>query len=159
MGEDTDKAAFPSQDERMMAALANISVLVPFMGLIAPIVIWATQKDKSSFVRFQALQATAYQTGLILFWFVGMGCYICSFFGTFLMIPLGASGAPDSDPLIAAFMGVTFLVPLCVMGLLSVGYFLLIAYGVFGAIMVFRGRDFRYAIIGRRVEKYLEPQS
>jgi hypothetical protein len=29
----------PSQDERIMAALAHITILVPFMGVVAPIVI------------------------------------------------------------------------------------------------------------------------
>ncbi len=37
----------PSRDERVMAALAQISVLVLFLGVVAPIVIWVTQKDKS----------------------------------------------------------------------------------------------------------------
>jgi len=131
MGEDTGKSTFPSQDERVMAALANISVLVPFMGLIAPIAIWATQKDKSAYVRFQALQAAAYQTGLILFWFAGMGSHMCSLIGTFLMIPLTGAAAAENNTL----------------------------FGTYGANIVLRGRDFRYAIVGRRVEKYLEGQA
>jgi uncharacterized Tic20 family protein len=63
-----------------MAALAHIAAIVPFMGVIAPIIIWATQKDKSEYVAFQSLQAVAYQLVMILAWFVGMGCYMLSSF-------------------------------------------------------------------------------
>jgi uncharacterized Tic20 family protein len=70
----------PTQDERVMAALAHISALLPMMGVVAPIIIWVTQKGKSKFVAFQSLQALAYQLSMILAWFVGMGCYMFSFF-------------------------------------------------------------------------------
>jgi len=56
----------PSQNDKIMAALAHISALLPLMGIIAPIVIWVTQKDKSEYVAFQALQAVAYQLLMIL---------------------------------------------------------------------------------------------
>jgi len=78
-----------TQDERIMAALAHASAILPFWGLIGAIVIWATQKEKSRFVGFQALQVIAYQIVLILFSFLGFGCYMCSFFGTFMLMPLG----------------------------------------------------------------------
>ena len=54
----------PSQDERIMAGLAHISAILPMMGMVAPIVIWVTQKDKSKFVSFQALQAVSYQLAM-----------------------------------------------------------------------------------------------
>ena len=38
-----------SSDDRIMAALAH------FLGLFGALIIWATQKDKSRFVKFQAL--------------------------------------------------------------------------------------------------------
>ena len=60
MSADTPVASL-SQDERIMAALSHATALLPFMGVIAPIVIWVTQKDKSQYVAFQALQAMAYQ--------------------------------------------------------------------------------------------------
>jgi len=44
--------AWPSQDERIIAALANVTIVLPFWGAIGAIVIWATQKDKSTYVAF-----------------------------------------------------------------------------------------------------------
>jgi uncharacterized Tic20 family protein len=57
----TAPRSIPNQNDKIMAALAHISALLPLMGVIAPIVIWATQKDKSEYVAFQALQAVVYQ--------------------------------------------------------------------------------------------------
>jgi uncharacterized Tic20 family protein len=144
----------PSQDERVMAALAQISVLVPLLGVIAPIVIWVTQKDKSRYVAFQSLQAIAFQLTMIFAWFVGMGCYMCSFFSMFLAIPFGSS--IESSQSVGPLFVLPFFTPFLAMGLMFLGGFLFILYGIVAAVMTFQGRPFRYAIIGRRVEQFLQ---
>ena len=144
----------PTQDERVMAALAQISVLVPFLGVVAPIVIWVTQKDKSRYVAFQSLQAIAFQLTMILAWFVGMGCYMCSFFSVFLVIPFASS--LESSQSLSPLFGVPFFIPFLIFGLMFLGGFLFILYGIVAAVMTFQGRPFRYAIIGRRVEQFLQ---
>jgi hypothetical protein len=144
----------PTQDERVMAALAQISVLVPFLGVVAPIVIWVTQKDKSRYVAFQSLQAIAFQLTMILAWFVGMGCYMCSFFSVFLVIPFASS--MESSQSLSPLFGVPFFIPFLIFGLMFLGGFLFILYGIVAAVMTFQGRPFRYAIIGRRVERFLQ---
>ena len=146
----------PSQDERVMAALAQISVLVPFLGVIAPVVIWVTQKDKSRYVAFQSLQAVAFQLTLVFAWFVGMGCYMCSFFSIFLTIPLASSMKPSGS--ISPVFGLGFFTPFLVMGLMFLGGFLFVLYGIIAAVMTFQGKPFRYVIIGRRVERFLQSQ-
>lgn len=80
MNEKAEAADVPTQDERIMAALAHVTVIWPTLGMIAPIVIWGTQREKSPFVGFQALQAAAYQFILILGGLVAGVCYVCSFF-------------------------------------------------------------------------------
>ena len=151
-----------TQDERILAALAHASVILPFWGLIGAIVIWATQREKSRFVNFQALQGAVYQLSLILLGFVGGACYMCSFFGMFLVMPVGIFAMEGiSDPntaegLIA--MLVTFtttLFPFCVMGIFVLIGAAFVIYGLYGAVRVLQGDDFRYAIIGHRLERYL----
>ncbi|PKN93751.1 MAG: hypothetical protein CVU44_08015 [Chloroflexi bacterium HGW-Chloroflexi-6] len=146
----------PTQDERVMAALSHASALLPMMGVIAPIVIWVTQKEKSKYVAFQSLQALAYQLSMILAYFVGMGCYMFSFFGTFFSIPfLSSSGSSESaNPL---FM-LMFAIPFLVMGVLFIGGFLFVIYGAIGAVMTFQGKPFRYMFIGKRVEHFMQPE-
>ncbi len=143
----------PTQDERIMAGLSHISALLPLMGVIAPIVIWVTQKDKSKYVAFQSLQALAYQLVMLGAWFVGMGCYMVSFFSTFLTIPFAPStGSSQPSDL---FFGLAFLIPFLVFGLIFLGGFLFIVYAIIGAIMAFQGRDFRYIVLGSRIERFL----
>lgn len=144
----------PSQDERIMAALAHASTLIPFMGVIAPIVIWATQKDKSKYVAFQAFQAIVYQATIILAGFIGMGCYMFSLFGSFITtLFLGLSDSNSAGPLF--FLGLT--IPFFVLGMYLVGQFIFYVYAVIGAIMALQGKPFRYVIIGRWVERVMQP--
>ena len=138
-----------------MAALSHASVILPFWGMIASVVIWVTQKDKSAYVRFQALQAVAFHITQFLLFFVGMGCYMCSFFGNFLAIPLFAGGAESGDAPPPLFF-VTFLLPFVVMGAFFLGWFLWIVYGLVAAVLALQGKDFRYFIIGNRLHSYLE---
>ena len=146
----------PTQDERVMAALSHVSALLPMMGVIAPIVIWVTQKEKSKYVAFQSLQALAYQLSMILAGFVGMGCYMLSFFGTFFSIPFSSSSgsSQSANPL---FM-LMFVIPFLVMGIMLIGGFFFVIYGVVCAVMTFQGKPFRYMVIGKRVEHFMQPQ-
>ena len=82
-----------SQDERVMAAIAHASAILPMWGIIAAIVIWATQKNKSRFVHFQALQAAVYQVAVILGSFLLGACYMCSIFAFPIAGMLAESGA------------------------------------------------------------------
>jgi uncharacterized Tic20 family protein len=149
----------PSQDERIMAALAHVTAILPFMGVIAPIVIWATQKEKSPYIAFQALQALVYQLTMILAWFAGMACYMCSFFGTFagvFAVPLTSTPSEEVSGPAAVLMLGSMLVPFIVFGLIMMGGIVFVVYGLAGAVQVLRGRAFRYAIIGARLERYLQ---
>lgn len=155
----TEQNSSPSQNDKIMGALAHISAILPFMGVIAPIIIWATQKDKSEYVAFQALQAVAYQLLMILVWFVGMGCYMLSFFGMFLTIPFAGSNGGEVDPSVAPFFMVGFLIPFIVFGAMFIGGAIFVIYGLIGAIQVFQGKDFHYIIIGKRLANYLQKSS
>ena len=150
-----EQQTVPSQNDKIMAALAHISAILPFMGVIAPIIIWATQKDKSEYVAFQALQAVAYQLLMILAWFIGMGCYMLSFFTMFLGIPFAGSSSGDIDPSVAPLFALGFVIPFIIFGAIMIVGALFILYGLFGAIQVFQGKDFR-AIIGNRLANYLQ---
>jgi uncharacterized protein len=145
----------PSQNDKIMAALAHISAVLPFMGVIAPIVIWATQKDKSEYVAFQAIQAVAYQLVMILAWFIGMGCYMLSFFTTFLSM----THITGTDQVGRSAFPLFFLIPLFIIGAIFVGGAIFVIYGIIGAVNAFQGKNFRYIIIGNRLAEYLQKKS
>ena len=155
----------PTQDERILAALADASVIIPFWGLIGAIVIWATQREKSRLVGFQALQGAAYQLTLFLCAFLCLGCYMCSMFGTFLgpvaLAPLGILAAESGGEISIVGLLLTMLsmfFPFLVIGVLALAALAFVLYGLYGAVQVLQGRDFRYAIIGRRLERYLDQE-
>lgn len=156
-------SAGATQDERIMAALAHASVILPFWGLIGAIVIWATQREKSRFVGFQALQGAVYQLALVVGGFLGMACYMCSFFLVmFLGLPIGALAAQEAlrPDLVSGLLGIVITVfPFCIMGILALAGLACVLYGLYGAVQVLQGRDFRYAIVGRRLEQYLNQKA
>ena len=59
MSEEAKEAGSPTQDERVMAAVAHATIIFSAVGLIGPLIIWGTQREKSPFLAFQALQAGA----------------------------------------------------------------------------------------------------
>ncbi len=140
-------ATLSTQNDRIMAALAHTTAILPMMGVVAPIVIWVTQKDKSEYVGFQALQAIAYQLTMVLAWFVGMAFYFASFVATFISIPFG--GSSNSFP-------VFFFVPFVVMALMMLGMLAFVVYGLIAAVMVLQGREFQYVVIGSLLKRYLQ---
>ncbi len=144
-------ATTPTQEERIMAALSHIAVLLPFMGILAPIIIWVTQKDKSKYVGFQALQALVYQIGIILVWFMGGICYMVGIFGSFIFfIP-----AMENEPANEALLMLPMLLPMLFMALLGLAWLAIMAYGIIAMIQSLRGKAFRYIVIGNRLEQYL----
>jgi uncharacterized Tic20 family protein len=151
--ETTPSTTLPDQEERIMAALSHGSALLPMIGIILPIIIWVTQKEKSKYVAFQALQAAGYQVLMILAGFVGMGCYMVSIFGVFG----GGILATNSGRNLG--IGELFMFfPFLVFGLIFCGGFLFIAYALFGAVMALQGKDFRYLLVGSQVEKFLQKE-
>jgi len=147
-----------SSDDRITAALAHGAVILGLWGMLIAAVIWVTQKEKSAYVRVQALQAMIYQiAGLVIQLLLGLLWGLCGFgffflmmFGTLLSATLVEE--PSHMPL------PIFLNMLAPLGLfcLLIPYLLIwlgfIAYGFYGAYQVYQGRDFRYAVIVARVE-------
>ncbi len=151
-----------SSDERIMAGLAHLCVLLFGWGLIGSIVIWATQKDKSPYVRFQALQSVAYQIAFTLAAIVIFACSMCSTFAFLGAIPFFSNSSPaPSEPgvgdQIAMFVFVFGQIAPFLVGML--GWFVMVAYGLFAAARAFQGRDFRHVLIGWRVERLLAGDS
>lgn len=135
-------------EEKIMAAIAHGSIIGGMMGLPVAAIIWVTQREKSPYVGFQALQALAYQLvgtlGAMFCWACWGGCYFLSF------IPIMAAPEryQDAPPPIFFISLASMLIPLALMGLWWL-------YGLIGGVLTLTGRDFRYLILGRQLERYL----
>ena len=63
MPEKSSPPSSPSLDERIIAALANVTIVLAFWGAI---VIWTDQKDKSKYVALRSLLAVVCHLVLVL---------------------------------------------------------------------------------------------
>lgn len=155
MTDQSFSAGTATQDDKIVAALAHA------LGPLIAIIVWATQKDKSPFVAFQSLQALVYQLTGVVGMLLGMACYLCSFVGVFAgmfaFIPFAAAeGGADGPEGFAALIGFLIsMVPFAIIGLLILAALAFFFYGLWAAISVFQGKDFRYIVIGRWLERYL----
>jgi uncharacterized Tic20 family protein len=144
----------PSEDERVLAALSHASIVanvVNLAGMIATSLIWTMHRDRSPYVRAQALQALVYQGAVLLITLV-----LALFGGLFLALSLlPALLRPDlyrsSPPSYSVWIGGLALLTLIGFGVLAT------LYGLYGAYQVYRGRSFRYLLIGRLVHPLLNP--
>jgi len=128
---------------KMLHYKRKISILIPNIGIIAPIIIWVNQKEKSKFVKFNAIQAIFYQ--LVLF--VIMMLFI--FTGIILMLismPM-LSANPNAEP------GTLFFISMIFMFLYFPLWFFFAIYAVVAAVKSYKGKVFHYLIIGKIIEK------
>jgi uncharacterized Tic20 family protein len=123
------------------------------MGLVIPIIVWVTQRGKSHYLSFQALQAATFQLVMFLFLILSYACQFFSFFFIFLLIPFQGMGSGSNSvtaigTTIFSFLNTTLSSISCLV------YLAAILYALGAAISVFHGKNFYYLILGRRIEKY-----
>jgi len=137
-----------SSEGKLMSLLAHLSIVIPNIGIIAPVIIWVTQKDKSKFVRFNAIQAIFFQ--LVFFVLLMLSIFI-GLILMFISLPLITKN-PDAAP------GALFWVSIGVMNLYFPLWLIFAIYAVVAAVKSFKGRIFRYLIIGRIIERRIYKQ-
>ncbi len=132
-----------------MAALSH------FFGIIAVLIVWATQKDKSRFVRFQSLQAMAFDMVFIVLYMLLMFCAMSVVFVTIIAGGwLTTQSAPPDNLFPALELGMlapwgTFA---CIMPLVLV----VMLVRIIAAVSVATGHDFRYPLIAAQVDNFLK---
>ena len=131
-----------------MAGLAHISVVMFGWGIIVPVVVWVTEREKSRFASFQALQALAYQLfSMLLYMVCAIGVMIPAMGIQFLAFTI-----PDDPnaaaPLFAFIAILGMMAVFCFMGLYTL-------VGIIGGILSFMGKDFHYPLLGNWLERYL----
>jgi uncharacterized Tic20 family protein len=136
-----------TQDERTLAGLAHGSILLGLFtsgvgGIIAALVIWLLQKEKSAYVARQSLQALVYQALTFILTMLAWCCWGMLWMAM-ILIPLSTNpGAYDVTPPAGLWLGLFFMIiPFGIWGLT-------ILYALYGAVRCLGGRDFDYVIIG-----------
>jgi uncharacterized Tic20 family protein len=136
-----------SQDERVLAGLAHGSIVLGVFtsgigGIVATLIIWLIQKEKSAYVAAQALQALVYQVMVFLVTMLAWCCWGVLWMLLFLPPLLSNPNAYQTTPPPGLWVGLILMViPIGVWGLT-------ILYGLWGAVRCLGGHDFRYALVG-----------
>lgn len=143
-----------TSEERWLAALSHASILIPTLGFAAPLIVWITHREKSHFLRFQALQALTFQL-LVAAVGVVLGALSGLFVGALGLLSGAFAFTLQSETPFVLITGGQFLVLgglLCLMGLA-------VLLGIVAAIACLSGSNFRYPILGWRLESFLLPPS
>jgi hypothetical protein len=136
-----------SEENRLLATLAHGSVFAQGIGILVGVLVYITQRDKSRYAAFQALQAAVYQL-INLIITIGMWLAWGVFYGL-SMIPLIqlTEANPDAAPPAIFWISLSSMViPLIYMVLVGL-------YGLWGGLCTWQGKDFRYLLIGNWLEK------
>lgn len=125
-----------SSDERLLAALAQLSVVLPFVGFLVPLHIWLTSREWSRCVQHHALQA--------LFWqLVSSGLTLA--YGVIVVAGIYGSLAVGAE----SPLGPGMVALRCILFLLGAGGY---AFAVFAGIRAARkiraGFDHIYPVVG-----------
>ena len=145
-------------EENWVAGICHATIISRLWGIVTPLVVWFTQKERSARLRFQAMQAVIYQgTGLAAY-LIGIVLYMVAFFGMMFMLVIGGvmSGGKDIQGpgavMLVVFFGVLMLFWFLFAVILPIYYLL----GGFAGLRLMQGHPFRYPILGKIIEKRME---
>jgi len=134
----------PSREERLLAAMVHGAVVVTGAGIIVGVLVWLTQKEKSPYAAAQAMQAAVYQLLGTIAIVVSWTAYSILVLIATLPIIQHPSQYEDTPPPLFWLSMASMLIPFAIMAVWWL-------YGLWGALQCWRGKDFRYALIGRRL--------
>ncbi len=130
------------------AGLAHLSILIPGIGFVVPLLLWFWQRKASAYLKFQIVQAFVFQMLQVLFWQVVL-----------LLLSLGLVGVQVINVALnpAGFTQRTVLLKaLTAAGAGFVGLNLVyVGIAIWGAVMVFFGQEWKYPWLGKQLARAL----
>jgi uncharacterized Tic20 family protein len=140
-------------EEQVVSAILHASSPYVFLAIAASSVVWTQQRARSRFLAFQSLQALLFQ----LFTFLVILLVFALFAAGFLFAAFTGLIARTSvtEPELTAF-----LINSALLGFGVIHFFMFVfpLWGVWAAVQVLRGRNFRYPIIGRLATQWMARQ-
>ncbi len=144
------RAAAANQDDRILAAVIHGSAFLVFVGPIVPVILWFTQRKKSPYLAFQALQAMIYQSLFFWTWVLLIPLLMIAIVVVMVFATMVLANDRNNEFLIG------MLPQLLIWGAMLGTFVLYTGIGLWGAIASLMGRDFRYPFFGDRMARHLE---
>lgn len=146
-------------EDNWVSGVCHSTTIIQFWGAITPFIIWFSQKERSSKIRFHALQAVFYQLIAAVAYMVGMFGYMFVFFLFFATMFIFGAGDPaaannvETSPILGIitiiFMG-GFMIFWLFFMIAGPIYYLIAAIA---SILTIRGKNFRYPILGSLIAR------
>jgi uncharacterized Tic20 family protein len=141
-------AVAPTPGERILAALAHLSILGGGLGLFVPALVWVAKRQKSAFTSFQALQALGYAIFAILYEFLLVPVWLI----VFILLNISVIVTEDGTRISQEYF--TVIQDLIIM--ITIMMILPLLLGIIGALACLFGKEFRYPILGNHLAVYLQ---
>lgn len=125
----------PSSEERILAGFSHLMIIFGWYGTAAALAIWLVKRNKSEFIKNSVKQAVVYQILAL-----GILHVIGYMEGPRIALALTAHNVPGASEILGVVLVMTGL-----------GLFL---YGVAGAAANFKGKSFKYFLIGDLIDKF-----
>ncbi|MBK8417278.1 DUF4870 domain-containing protein [Candidatus Villigracilis saccharophilus] len=149
-------------EDNWVSGICHSTAILQLWGIVTPLIVWFTQKERSAKLRFQALQAAIYQLIAFAAYIIGTVAYMAFIFIMIfgLMIFSGSPTSPNSELSPAAgiismlFFAILMIFWLIIMIAMPIYYLLAGA----ASILTIRGKNFKYPIIGGIISSRITPQ-
>jgi len=138
-----------TNEEKLFALLSHLSIFIG--GIILPIILWATQKDKSKFVAFHALQAIFYQLSCIVIYVILIFVFI--FLYIFLGIGAGVLFIGLSPDFSLLFSTLIVIGSIIFYAAIFIAIFGFMGYAIYVGIKAHQGELRKYPFIGDIIYK------
>ena len=132
-----------SSDDKTLALLSHLSLVLG--GILLPVIIWATQKDKSKFVRFHSLQSIFYHLSLAVI------IAVVVIFVALILIIAGIGFEAFNNHHGHNSGAFAILVTIVLYGLIFVIGVGGVAYSVYAGIRAYKGEYFKFPVIGNLI--------
>lgn len=134
-----------TSDERLLSLLCHLSSFLG--GIILPVIIWATQKDKSKFVRFHSLQAIFFHLSVAVVIIILVFLFLIIIFAGIGFSNLDKVNSSDNMPPFMIFFMIIFY------GGIFLFVIAFLAYSIYLAIKAFNGELIRIPVLGNIIYK------
>lgn len=126
------------QEERTIAALTHLLIIVPLWGILFAGIIWLNFKERSREVVFHAQQAIFFQCILLLIFLIGA---VFSLFSELIKV---------FNQKLAQIMikGNIWLLIIC--------FAIYAAICIYAALLIIFGKDFNYPYVGKKLRRSME---
>jgi len=139
-------------EDNWVGGVCHSTAIIQIWGIVTPLIVWFSQKERSVKLRFQALQAAVYQMIAFAIYVVGMAAYVFVIFAMVFgaMAFSGVSASPNGElpPLAGVIILLFFAVLMIFWFLMMIGTPLYYLLAGLASVLTARGRDFKYPILG-----------